>query len=84
MASTVADNVSTTLSPLSANSSRKSLRLRARAPMIASGYTYAEARSPHRVAAQLGRTQASSGTRCRAAGRGGSAIPAESCFPPAR
>ena len=41
MASTVADNVSTTLAPLSANPSRNRLCLRARASMIASGYTYA-------------------------------------------
>ncbi len=40
MASTVADNVSTTLAPLSVNSSRNLLRLRARASMIASGYNY--------------------------------------------
>ena len=40
MASTVADNVSTPLSPLSANPSRNRLRLRARAPMIASAYSY--------------------------------------------
>jgi hypothetical protein len=36
----VADNVSTSRSPLSANLSTKSLRLRARAWMIASAYTY--------------------------------------------
>jgi hypothetical protein len=40
VATTVADNVSTRRAPLSANPSRKSLRLRARAPMIASGYNY--------------------------------------------
>src|SRR5208283_3158502 len=44
MASTVADNVSMTLSPLSANPSRNRLRLRARAPMIASAYTYVATR----------------------------------------
>ena len=38
MASTVADNVSTTPAPLSANPSRKRRCLRARAPMIASAY----------------------------------------------
>ncbi len=42
MASTVADNVSTTLAPLSANPSRNLLRLRARRPMIASAYTYGQ------------------------------------------
>jgi hypothetical protein len=40
MASTVADNVSTNVSPLAANSSRNRRRLRARAPMIASAYRY--------------------------------------------
>ncbi len=40
MASTVADNASTTAAPLSVNSSRNLLRLRARAPMIASAYNY--------------------------------------------
>jgi len=40
MASTVAGNVSTTRAPLSANPSKNLLRLRARAPMIASAYTY--------------------------------------------
>ena|SRR5208283_683052 len=40
MASTVADNVSRPVAPLSANSSRNLLRLRARRPMIASAYTY--------------------------------------------
>jgi hypothetical protein len=36
----VADNVSTWPAPLSANSSRNLRCLRARAPMIASAYTY--------------------------------------------
>jgi len=40
MASTVADDVSTTRAPLSANPSGKRRCLRARAPMIASAYTY--------------------------------------------
>ena len=40
MASTVAGNVSTTPASLSANLSRYPLRLRARAPMIASAYSY--------------------------------------------
>ena len=40
MASTVADNVSTGLAPLAANPSRNPLRLRARAPMMASAYSY--------------------------------------------
>jgi putative SOS response-associated peptidase YedK len=40
MASTVADNVGTKAAPLSANPSRKRLRLRAQVPMIASDYTY--------------------------------------------
>src|SRR4051794_34143058 len=40
MASTVAHNVSAALAPLSANPSRNRRRLRARAPMIASAYTY--------------------------------------------
>jgi hypothetical protein len=52
MASTVADNVSTTSAPLSANSSRNRRRLRARAPMIASAYTYLAARSIHGVRQQ--------------------------------
>ncbi len=40
MASPVADNVSTTLAPLSANLSRNRRCLRAQAPMIASTYSY--------------------------------------------
>ena len=40
MASTVADNVSTGVAPLAANPSRKSLCLRARPWMLASGHTY--------------------------------------------
>ena len=40
MASRLAHNVSTGVAPLSANLGRKSLRLRARAPMIASAYNY--------------------------------------------
>ncbi len=40
MASTVANNVSTTLASLSENPSRNLFRLRARASMIASAYTY--------------------------------------------
>ena len=40
MASTVADNVSRRRAPLSANLGRKLRCLRARAPMIASAYTY--------------------------------------------
>ena len=40
MASIMADNLSTRLASLSANPSRNPLRLRARAPMIASAYTY--------------------------------------------
>jgi len=39
MASAAADNVSATLAPLSAKPSRNPLRLRARRPMVASGYT---------------------------------------------
>ena len=42
IASTVAHNASTTLAPLSANSSRNLRCLRARAPMIASAYTYSQ------------------------------------------
>ncbi len=41
MASTVADNVSRPVAPLSAKPSRNLLRLRARRPIIASAYTYA-------------------------------------------
>ena len=40
MASTVADNVSRPAAPLSVNPSKNPLRLRARAAMIASAYTY--------------------------------------------
>src|SRR4051794_34537293 len=40
MASTVADNVSTSRAPLAANPGRNPLRLRARTPMIASAYSY--------------------------------------------
>ena len=40
MASTLADNVSTSPAPLADNPSRIPPRLRARAPMIASGYSY--------------------------------------------
>jgi len=40
MASTVADNVSRPAAPLSFNPSKNPLRLRARAAMIASAYTY--------------------------------------------
>jgi len=43
MASRLAANVSTGVTPLSANPSRKSLRLRARARMIASAYRYLQA-----------------------------------------
>ena len=46
MASTVADNVSRPAAPLSANPSRNPLCLRARTPMIASGYTYKVLISP--------------------------------------
>lgn len=40
MTSIVADNVSRRATPLSANSTRNPLCLRARAPMTASGYNY--------------------------------------------
>src|SRR3954452_15420605 len=40
MASTVADNMSTSRAPLAANPGRNPLRLRARTPMIASAYRY--------------------------------------------
>src|SRR5438270_551177 len=40
MASTVADNVSTSRAPLAANPGRNPLRLQARMPMIASAYIY--------------------------------------------
>ncbi|MBV8243433.1 MAG: tyrosine-type recombinase/integrase, partial [Hyphomicrobiales bacterium] len=45
MASTVAHNVSSSAAPLSANSSRNPLCLRARASMIASAYKYKAALS---------------------------------------
>jgi hypothetical protein len=41
MGSTVAGNVSRPAAPLSANPSRNPLRLQARTPIIAGGYTYA-------------------------------------------
>ena len=45
MASPAADDVSTTLAPLSANPSRNPRCLRARAPVIASTYTYGMAKA---------------------------------------
>ena len=46
MASTVADNVSRPAAPLSFNPSKNPLRLRARAAMIASAYTYPPTTGP--------------------------------------
>ena len=69
MASTVADNVSTSPAPLADNPSRIPLRLRARAPMIASGYRY---RPPPKLPATTRRCSA--GIRC---GPGSSPAPRE-------
>jgi hypothetical protein len=49
MASAMADNLSKPTPPLSVNSSKKSLRWRARAPMLASSYIYSPISSMNRA-----------------------------------